>query len=179
MADLRRSLLGLLKNYKNCIWDICIFGSFVKDKHRPGDVDVAVVFKKGDMKIVEELSEKIGEVSEEIHYNWMFLEDIGKNPLWMTLMMEGLSIKNGKMFSDVFGYRACVIFSYSLSNLQNKSKFSHALFGRGGSEGKIKEVEGEVLAKGVLLVPMNRSDAFRDFLDYWKVDYRAHKTIIL
>jgi len=168
-----------VENYENWIWDIAIFGSFVKEKGEPGDVDVAVVFKKGGTELLEEISEKLEEISDSIHYNWMFLEKIKKNPLWMTLMVEGFSVKSGKMFSDVFGYRTMAIFSYSLSGLKNKSKFSHALFGRNGNEGKIKEVEGEVIAKGVLGVPMRKSDSFRDFLDYWKVDYKMYRTIVV
>lgn len=179
LAGLRKSLLNLLKRYKDSVWDIIIFGSFVKEKPRPGDIDVAFIFKKGGMKLAEELSGEVEKISDLVHYNWMFLEKIEKNPLWMTLMLEGYSVKNNKRLSDVFGYRTGVIFSYSLSNLKNKSKFSHALFGRGGNIGKIKEVDGEVLAKGVLLVPMEKSDSFKDFLNYWKVDYKIYRVMIL
>ena len=179
MAALRKILLKTLKSYKKVVWDIVIFGSIVKDKQKPNDIDVAVVFSENDLKLVERISAEIGSVSEKIHYNWIFLDEIGENPLWMTLMLEGFSVKTGKKMSELFGCKTGVIFSYSLVNLENKSKFSHALTGRNGNSGKLDEVGGEMLAKGAVFVPAEKSDSFRDFLNYWKADYKMHKVIIV
>ncbi len=179
MAELRKSLLKVFRNYEKFLWDIVIFGSYTKDKDKPNDIDVAAVLKDGNLEIVEKISSEIDKITDKIHYSWIFLKEIDKNPLWMTLMVEGFSVKSGKKISDMFGYRAGVIFSYSLAKLDNKSKFSHALFGRNGSEGKINEVSGEAIARGVVFVPIEKSDSFRDFLNYWKVDYRIHKVIVV
>lgn len=178
MAELRKNLLKVFRSYESFLWDIVIFGSFTKDKDKPEDIDVAAVLKGGNLETVEKISSEIDKISDKIHYNWVFLDEIEKNPLWMTLMMEGFSTKSGKRLSDVFGYKTGVIFSYSLSRLENRSKFSHALFGRGKGHGELEEFGGEMLAKGVVLVPLEKSDSFREFLDYWKVDYRMHRVII-
>jgi hypothetical protein len=171
-------LLKVFRRYETFLWDIVVFGSFTKDKTRPNDIDIAAVLRGGDLETVEKISSEIDKISDKIHFNWVFLHEIEKNPLWMTLMMEGFSTKSGKMLSEVFGYKTGVIFSYSLSRLENRSKFSHALSGRGKGQGELEESGGEMLAKGVVLVPLEKSDSFMEFLDYWKVDYRKHRVII-
>ena len=178
MAELRRNLLKVLKSYDNFLWDIIVFGSFTKGKNRPSDIDVAAVIKDGNLVTVEKISSEIESVSDNIHFNWVFLRELEKYPLWITLMLEGFSIRNNKKLSDVLGYKTGVIFSYNLSRLKNRSKFSHALSGRGKAQGELQESDGEVIGKGVVLIPIEKSDSFKEFLDYWKIDYKMRRVIV-
>ncbi len=178
LAELRKSLLKVFRSYESFLWDIIVFGSYVKGKDRPNDIDVAAILKSGSLETVEKISSEIDGISGSIHFNWVFLHEIEKTSLWMTLMLEGFSVKGNRMLSGIFGYKAGVIFSYSLSKLENRSKFSHALSGRGKSQGELGESGGEMLGKGVVLVPLEKSDSFREFLDYWKIDYRMRRVIM-
>ena len=68
---------------------------------------------------------------------------------------------------------------YSLRDFtsSNRVRFHYLLKGRRGSDGLLKEVGGEFLGTGAILVPMEKEDAVREIFDRWKVGYKVEKVL--
>ncbi len=185
---MKKSSKALVKKYGAKISDVFVFGSYVKGRLFPGDVDICVLFKGVDSgfagKVYDDFRSLFG---EKCHYNWVLIEDILASPLFTTLLFEGYSLLKERNLFEIIGLSSGSIFSYDLRELQPSKKvlFSYALHGKGGGTGghpglseKSKalvgiliQCGGRVLGRGVVFVPVSKSREFRDFLDQWKIEY--------
>jgi len=167
LQTLKKSLLSIYRKNKDKIFDIILFGSVVKAKEFISDIDIAVVFKdKRDDSVLK----TIRSIGENIHVDYVLLTELYTEGLWRTLLREGFSIVYGKRVSDIFGLQSFGLFTYNLTKIKRKARFSQVLMGY-KSEPILKSVEGKILKPGVILVPMEKVELFRTFLETWKVDY--------
>lgn len=168
MKQLAKKLKSLLKNKK--IIDLVIFGSVAKNKIRANDVDIAAILKESIDKNI--LKEKIGQlINKEIHLQLININDYDKF-LWITLIKEGYSIKHNKYLFEVYKIKPVVLFKYSLKQLPVSKK---VMFERA-----IKNFKNiEKLSNRVVLVPINLSGEFSDFLRNWNIDIDAQEYELL
>jgi len=166
LQSLKKNLLSIYKKNKKKVFDIILFGSAVKGKEFFNDVDIAVVFKVKDDNILNE----INKIDSKVHADYVLLEELYKESLWKTLVREGISVVYGKNISSIFGLSSYGLFTYNLTRLKQKSRFSQVLKGY-KSESILKKVSGNILKPGVILVPIDKVELFRTFLETWKVDY--------
>ena len=166
LQSLKKNLLSIYKKNKEKIFDIILFGSAVKGKEFFKDIDIAVVFKIKDDNILNE----INKIDSKVHADYVLLEELYKESLWKTLVREGISVVYDKKVSSIFGLSSSGLFTYNLTKLKRKARFSQVLKGY-KSESVIKKVSGKVLKPGVILVPIDKVELFRTFLETWKVDY--------
>ena len=182
-----KTLKSKLKNYlknKN-IFDIILVGSYLKDKEDPNDIDLIVVFAERGLKIIEELTFQVKESirgvvgDKEIHIEPIVISNLFKEKIFSFILHEGFSIKNNKYFSELTGFNAFSLFTFSLNNLSKieKVKFSQALYGR-KNNGLLYEEKGKSLGKGSFIVPIQKQELFKEMLDKWKVKYKLHRTLI-
>ena len=164
LQSLKKSLLTIYTKNKDKIFDIVLFGSAVKGKEIVSDIDVAVIFKARD----DSLLKKIRYLG--VHVNYVLLDELYKEDLWKTLIKEGVSIVYGKKVSSVFGLNSYGLFTYNLTKIKRKARFSQVLSGY-KSEAMLKKVEGNILRPGVILVPVSKVELFRTFLETWGADY--------
>jgi len=158
-----------LKKEKNKVADIVLFGSSVKGKEFYRDIDIGVVFSySADKRIIQEIKS----IDPILHVDFVLLTELFSHGLWKTFFREGISIKTGKKISEVFGLSPFGLFTYSLRNLKNKSRFSQVMGGY-KSTSMVKEAGGSVLKPGVILVPMEKIELFREFLEQWDVEYNV------
>ena len=170
LQTLKKILSDIYKENKEDIFDIIIFGSFVKGKEIPEDIDIAVIFKE---KINTKIIKSIEKINEKIHLDYLFLTEFYSQPLWKTLIREGYSITQNKQLSSVLGLESHALVTYTLTNLgKRKSRFSQILAGY-KSESVIKKTEGKLLKPGVILIPIKHIEYFRTFLETWNVSYRV------
>ena len=164
------------KKHKKIIFDIVLFGSAVKGKAKPEDIDIAVIFKQ---KINFSIIKKILGSFKGMHAEYLFLSDIYKEPLWNALLQEGYSLLNGKFLYEMKGLNPFALFNYNLKNLTSveKTKFSHSLFGR-KKDGILYKLKGKVLGRGSILVPIKNSEKIREVFERWKVDYNMKKIFV-
>lgn len=164
------------------IFDIVVYGSSVKGKTKPNDIDVVVIFKEGSLK---ERLMKIQAIKKKIEIP----VDI-KGILWEELfrpeffaragiLLEGFSIFENKLFSSKLGFEGCTLFTYSLQNKSHteKIKFNYVLRGR-NREGIIKKLEGYHKGPGVILIPIKNSVEFEDVLKMHAVEY-SKKNVLM
>ena len=164
LQTLKKNLLNIYKKNKDKIFDIVLFGSIVKGKEIVKDIDIAIIFKTKDDVILNKVR------SLGVHVNYVLLDEIYTEDLWKTLIREGISIINNKKLSSVFGFQSYGLFTYNLTKIKRKSRFSQVLMGY-KSESTLKKVKGTLLKPGVILVPIGKVEFFRTFLEVWEVDY--------
>ena len=168
----------LLKNKK--IEDVIIFGSAIKGKEEPKDVDICLIGEEISSNLIEETEKKLKE-SIDVHITKSkyrnLLEDV---VLWKTLLHEGFSIKKQKYLAELFEMRSFFMFTYSLQSLTitKKQIFSHALTGTKINEGIVKLCKGEKIGRNAVLVPEEKAEEMRAFLETWNVMYNIKRVLM-
>ena len=172
---LRDNLKKLLKKTKN-IEDVLLFGSALREKRKPSDIDILVLFKTE--VVVEELHLIRKEI--ELHYrNVQVVARTLKNisdtsfDARESYLFEAKSLITQKNLAEECGFSALGMFKYKFDDWTKlqKTKFYYALNGRGKSDGVKQLLNCIRLSDNVLLVPLNNIDEFKDFLESWKLKY--------
>ncbi|MCR4327795.1 MAG: nucleotidyltransferase domain-containing protein [Nanoarchaeota archaeon] len=151
------------------VYDVILFGSFVKGKTEPQDIDVAVISDKKIFKF------------KNYHVSIISLEDFFK-PIGLvnTLIREGYSLKKNKPFSEVYGFKNKCLFRYELSDLSASKKVQVVNFlrGRKGEKGLVLEKEGEWVSNQVFLCPVIYDSIFDKFFMNAKIKFRKYYVLI-
>lgn len=164
----------------NEVEDIFVFGSAVKGKEFPSDIDLCIVFKKEiSQKTITELQKKLKKI--DTHISALTIDDFFKKPhtLAKTLLVEGISIFNKKPFAANFGFNSFALYSYDLSGLKptDKVRFVQLLKGR-KEEGIIKKLGGEWIANSCFLIPITKDNETQTILKKWAVPYKRKEGLI-
>lgn len=171
-ANIKSELRPLLKNRN--ILDVIIFGSVVKGKKFPRDIDLAVICR--DKKIPLAIKD------ERFHISILNSEDffIKPIPLINSLMREGYSLRHKKTFSEVFSFISKVMFIYELKNLSNskKVKISNLLHGKSSEDGLVKKYNGKWLSRQVFIVPSKNENIFGDLFSEFNIKYNKSYVLI-
>lgn len=169
------------------IWDIAIYGSFIRDKEKARDIDFAILLNKNlSLKKKEELAYSIRkEISKKIPFDIdvkaVSLKDIlDKNFLArQAIIAESFLLKRKRFLSDILGFKSYYLFTYSLKNLSVSKKmlFNYALKGRRGRPGLLKENKVRVIGLASILVPIEKAEFFKDFFEKYEVRYNILKLV--
>jgi len=162
------------------IFDIVVYGSSVKGKSIPKDIDILVIFLEGKLRerldITQKIKFKIKSLAKNIDVQQILLKDLfSANFLARTgILLEGISIFRNKKFSEILGFRAFTLFWYSLERLTHtqKVKFNYIMAGRGSLKGMIKELNAERLVNGAIKVPIENSLEFEEILKNNNIIYK-------
>lgn len=169
--DLKKSLRQLLKKYKK-IDDFIVFGSLVKGKYKPQDVDIALVIDKKDAALVGEVKGEIK--AKKVDLEMATPQEIYQSRLGLTLITEGFSIKNNKYLKDLLGIKPRKIYTYQIKHLSQTKK---VLFGRGLNQ-LLKKINGIKLGAGSVMLPVEKSGSFEDFLETWELKYKTKEYLV-
>lgn len=181
---LMNSNLLLIKNkLKNLLSDkeiieIFIFGSFIKGKALPEDIDIAVLTYK---KISSELQRKISKISG-FHISVLTAKEffINSPSLAHTLLREGYGLKNKKFLSESYRFSNKVLFSYSIASFPSpiKVKIVQILRGKKGEKGIVISNKGEWIANQVFSVPLESEKIFDEFFNKFSVKFKKSYILI-
>lgn len=183
MKRLRKDLKIYLKKEKFLV-DVILFGSALKSKPKPRDIDLFILCRKKDYKKIEEIIYNcvlIGRKNKlNVHCEPLIIDEIFNAGVFVTLLHEGESIKKGKSISQALGAKSYVLVKYELRNKKNSEKvmFSYALYGRKRGGGLLAQLGGEELGKGVFLVPTSKFEIIKGFSKQWKVNFKALKIMV-
>ncbi|MFH0962332.1 MAG: nucleotidyltransferase domain-containing protein [archaeon] len=141
-----------------------LFGSYVRGKRAPRDVDVLV--------LVETDAVVLPKLAKNFHVVRLEVSGIFKSSLFRTALSEGF-LPNGRAFSSEFGFHPSVVYTYDLKGLEGtgKSRFSHALFGRSSGEGLLFRLGGTRLGSGAVSVPSSGDSPLLEFFKSWKIGF--------
>lgn len=165
-----------IKN-KEIILDIILFGSFIKGKEKPNDIDMLILYK--DKKDIEK-SHELKKILEKKGYNVditdktysEFFEDSFK--VKEDILSEGYSVINNKFLSEGFGYISFILFKYELIGFtkSDRMRFYYSLSGRTKKDtGILKDLDALKFSDTILLCPVENAEKMKEYLDYWKIKY--------
>lgn len=179
LKKLRKKLdLNWIK--KNTIWDVVIYGSYVRGKTDARDIDIAIILSESisvakKMVLCQELRHMLSEAGYVLDIKAVDIEDflnagfLGRE----AIFAEGSSLLKGDYLAERFGFTACALVQYSLKRLtQSKKKmFYYALQGRKRGSGLLAQINGKILSKGILQLPIRHYEELKALLGQHDLDY--------
>ncbi|MDP4039157.1 MAG: nucleotidyltransferase domain-containing protein [Candidatus Pacearchaeota archaeon] len=167
------------------LFDIILYGSAVKGKDEPRDIDIVLIFFDRNIKerleIAQDFKKKLPKALR-LDIQTLNVKDFFDAGFFARqgILIEGYSLVSGMKFSKKLGFKGYSLFSYVLGNLNNSQKtlFTYSLIGRGKEEGMVKKVKGQSIGKGAFLVPIENSVLFEDFLEKWKIKYTKKNILV-
>jgi len=174
LLEIKKKLKKLLTD-KN-IQEIVLFGSFVKGKVEPKDIDIAIILNKKEFDLNKENSNLQG-----FHVSFLDFEDFFKpTSLIRTLFREGYSLKNNKYFSEVYGFKNRCLFRYELTGLTSSEKVITVNFLRGKNKekGLVLDKQGEWISNQVFLCPVIFDSIFERFFLNKKIKFKKFYCLI-
>ena len=177
LNQLKKALMYEKKN--RTIFDIVLYGSYIKGDMAARDVDIIIIFLEGHLRErldkVQQIKEMLKSLNLQLDIKQMLLKDLFSSDFLARtgIMMEGISLFNGKKFSETLGFDAASLFFHSIKRLNHteKIKFNYILSGR-NSPGLLSELGGKRLANAVISIPMGKSNEFEKFLEDKKIEYK-------
>lgn len=170
MKKLKKSLSGFLKKEK-IIADIFLFGSALKSKEAPNDIDIIVLFREKDYEKIEQIIYAMKKINEKLDIEPIVVDNMHQEPVYLSILHEGFSIRHMKPISQMMGLRAFIMVSYSLKDKtpSDKVRFAYALYGRKKGEGLLDKMNGRDAGKGSVLIPIEFQATARSFFAQWGV----------
>ncbi|OIO41706.1 hypothetical protein COU56_03510 [Candidatus Pacearchaeota archaeon CG10_big_fil_rev_8_21_14_0_10_31_9] len=185
--DYLKFLILVSKDFrkKQGIVDIILYGSSVKGKINPRDVDIAILFDNFSIDkrlgILREYKEKIKKKINNPDIIQINLSEFFDSHFLAreSIIVEGYSLINNKPFSETLGFFGYMLFTYTLKGLNHndKTKFTYSLIGRGKNKGILKGLNAEPIGKGAVLIPIGNSYVFDEFLKKWNIKYKSRKVL--
>ncbi len=160
------------------IFDIVIYGSFVKGKTSAQDIDILVIFLQGDLRErlekIQKIKNKLKKIEMKIDMKQILLQELFSSDFFARtgVLLEGISMFKHKTFSETLGFKAYSLFWYSLESLTHtqKVKFNYILAGR-NTTGIIRNLHGERLTNGAIKIPIQYSLEFEEVLKANNIHY--------
>lgn len=167
------------------IFDIVMYGSFVKGKIEPRDIDILIIFIQKTLDYRLEIAQKFKNLIKN-HFKETDVKTINLRELFESnflarrgILTEGFSLLRKSSFSGSFGFKGYALFYYNLKNMNHneKTKFTYALIGRNG-DGILKNVKAEILGRASFLVPTENEIIFEDFLKKWNIHFNKKLVLV-
>lgn len=168
----------MLKKEKSLV-DVVLFGSAMKSKEKPNDLDVCVLLREKNYPESERLVYEVVKLgraySIKVHCEPLAVDDLWTEKLFFTLLSEGYSVSQDEIISSSLGYDSGVLFTYSLEskNASDKVRFSYALYGRSKEEGLLYELGGKSIGRGAFIVSTSKSETVKAFFKQWDVKFES------
>lgn len=175
LKKLSQKLKQLLPNYK-LIEDIIIFGSLVREKTHPKDVDIALLVHERDEEQLEKIEKELRSLLEgfKIDITILTVKEV-YSPLWLSIMKEGYSVSNEEFLPTLYGIKPEKLYKYSIKMLTPVQKVQ---FDRGMRK-MIEDLSGIRLTRTVILIPFQKSKRFEEFLKTWKIEFETQRYELL
>lgn len=167
------------------IFDIVLYGSAVKGKEEPGDIDLLLIFREISLKeraeTAQNFKEKLRTKLKGIDIKTINLHELFESDFLarQAVLVEGYSLVHNMPFCERMGFKGYALFTYNLKGLtqNDKTKFIYALSGR-IKEGIASELKAESLGRGAVIVPISNSLRFEAFMQKWNLNYEKKKIVV-
>lgn len=155
---------------KEEVLDIILFGSAIKGKEKPVDIDILVIYKaQVDLDLSHELKKKLSSAGEiEITsktYAQLFEPSFLAREVFLS---EGYSLINKKFLHEGLGYSSFALYKYDLKGLDKtrRMQFYYSLYGR-TSKGMLEELKSFKFSENLILTPITESERMKEYLQKW------------
>lgn len=163
------------------IVDVVLFGSSVKEKTSPADIDIAVIFRN---TIKRETLKKFQDALDERHHiSSLTIDQFFTHPhsLAKTILFEGISLITNKKISDNFNLQPYTLYKYDLKKEKpsKKVRFVYLLKGRAKSKGIIEEFKGTYVSNSLFMIPMEKDEEMLEILKKWEIKFYRKKIMLM
>ncbi len=169
--------------YHEKIIDLFLFGSTVKGKEKPNDLDILLVFKEtNDLKLVQELRKLLEsktklkvEVTGKPYFELFKRTFVARE----AVLTEAYSLINKISFSEGLGFKSMIMFNYKLKGKtkSERMRFYYSLYGR-GSIGMLERLKSVKYTDTIILCPVENLIKMREFLESWDLDFKEIPLLI-
>ena len=166
MEALKKNLQQILKRY-DFIVDIIIFGSFVKGRDTPKDIDLAFIVKEKKTQFISEIKSLIKVPNP--HLEFIKVDEVYHSVLFLSLINEGYSVKLEAFLREHLHLKPMKLYAYNLTHLQKSQKTTFGV----ALNKTISKIGGEKVSVGAVLVPIESTSYFEDFLSAWEMKYKT------
>lgn len=180
-TKLNKTAKKLYKQYKEEIEDIIIFGSYMKGKEQPRDIDILIIFKnKVNKQIEAQVNQQINLTGIDVNsVTLKELEDesfIAKEGIYL----EGKSLITNKNISEAMGFVSIAFFKYNISKLKgsDRIRFYYALQGRGNEKGFLTQIGAKRYSENVIIFNYSIIEKVKPFFEQWGLDYQITPALI-
>lgn len=167
---------------KNRVWDIVIYGSYIRGNSKAKDIDLGVILSeetslKKKWLISQELRNKLAVEGKRFDVKTVDFNDL-LDPGFLgreAILAEGYSLITKDYLAKKFGFDAFTLIEYSLGNLTSSKKklLYYALRGRKKGEGLLPKLQGRIISKGTLEVPTKNYEEIKSLLDNYALNYKS------
>lgn len=162
------------------IVDVFLFGSYVKNKSNPSDIDICIVFKdKIGLNKVHLFEETLSQNNINSHISFLTVSQFftKMHALSRTQMFEGISLINGESMAERYGLKSLTMYSYNLNSLSSSDKvrFVYFIRGRNKKKGIIAQLNGKFLSKSCFVVPVQYDAEILQALEQWNIEFTRQK----
>lgn len=160
LSKIKTKLKEIITNKE--VLDVILFGSVVKGKSEPRDIDIAIISE-------DELNISL----KGFHISQVKPKEFFINPptIITTLLREGYSLKYKKYLAESLRFENKVLFYYTLEGLNPSEKVRAVNFLR-GDKGIIQENKGVWLANQVFTIPIESENLIEKFLINSKIKFK-------
>ena len=171
----------IAKKYPEELEDIIIFGSIMKGKASPKDIDILIIFKKKINKQIET------EFKKETQNLKIDINSITKKELEGEgfvakegLYLEGKSLIKNRLLSEILGFSSIAFIKYDISKIKGslRIRFYYALQGRGKSKGFLSTVGAKRYAESIVVCEYSIIEKIKPFFEQWKIDYKITPALV-
>ncbi|MEK6893690.1 MAG: nucleotidyltransferase domain-containing protein [Nanoarchaeota archaeon] len=161
---------------KEDILDIILFGSVIRGKDEPKDIDLIILYAfKNNINFSYELRKKLEKEGFKVDITSIsYKELLSPNFLGREgILFEGFSFKLNKYLSAMFGFSGFMLFKYYLEGMNNSERmtFYYTLHGRGKEKGILESFDSYKFSDNFIIAPVNNVEKISDFLERRKIKF--------
>ena len=161
---------------KEILLDIILFGSSVKGKEKPNDIDILLLYKKTknidisyELKRLLKAKGYVVEVTDKT-YKELFDQNFIAGS---SIISEGYSLVYDKFLFEGLGYTSFNLFKYELKqfNKSERMRFYYSLYGRNKEKGMLKRLNSIKFSDSIILCPVENAEKMKEYFNIWKLKY--------
>ena len=115
MKKLKVNLKNFLRK-ENYLVDLILFGSALKGKAKPGDVDLIALFRGSDPEKIEDILYKIRKSGEglglDLHVEPIIVDSMFDQKVYPLLLHEGFSIRSSEFIHKKLNLQPLALITY-------------------------------------------------------------------
>ncbi len=171
------SIKNFYKENKNKILDVLLFGSAVKGKEKPTDIDLLIVYKteKEDSETSHDLRVLLKKQGFNVSITSKTYISLF-NPAFIArevFLSEAYSFVLNNSISRGLGYEPLMLFRYELKGMSksDRMRFYYSLYGRKESTGILENFKARKFSDTIIASPIENAEKMKEFLQYWKIEF--------
>lgn len=165
------------------VLDIILFGSSVKGKQRPKDIDLLLLFRtREDLDVTYELRKKLKDFKIETQvisktYFQLFDKNFRAREAFLG---EGFSLIKRQFISEGLGYSNIALFKYELKGFpqSKRMRLQYAFYGRDKKSGIVKELKLIKFSNTIFLCPVVNTENLKEFFESWEIKFEEFPVLI-